>query len=55
MTKTDIANGILDKIANFAAGPNDTLTGVQETDLTDQIAAYLDTVNPTNDYPPTKK
>lgn len=55
MTKTDIANGILDKIATFAAGPDDTLTSAQETDLTDQLASYLETVNPTNDYPPTKK
>ncbi len=55
MTKTDIANGILDKIATFAAGPNDTLTGVQQTDLTDQIAAYLDDVNPDHKYPPVNK
>ena len=55
MTKRDILNGIVDKVDTFAGGPNDTLTAVQQTDLTDQIAAYLDTVNPTNDYPPTKK
>ena len=45
MTKTDVQN----------AGPEDPLTATEETALTDAIAGYLDTVNPTNDYPPTPR
>ena len=55
MTKTDILNGIIDKVNNFDAGANDPLTGTQQTNLTDQIAAYLETVNPNHDYPPTQR
>jgi len=52
MTKTDILNGLADKVAMFYTNENDTLTSAQQTELTDQLAAYLETVNPNHDYPP---
>jgi len=55
MTKSDVQLGIINIIEQFEAEPNETLSGVQQTTLTDLIAAYCDTVNPTNDYPPTPR
>ena len=55
MTKTDVLNTLTTKIGDYSAGPNDELTGFQQTDLCDQLAALLETVNPNHDYPPTNK
>jgi len=55
MTKTDVLNGLADKVANFPKNENDTLSPEEETELSDQLAAYLETVNPDHNYPPTNK
>lgn len=55
MTKADYISGIASIIDQFDAEPNQTLTGEQQTALTDLIASYCETVNPTNDYPPTPR
>lgn len=55
MTKADYISGIANIVEQFDAEPNEVLTGVKQTALTDAIAAYCETVNPTNDYPPTQK
>ena len=55
MTKADYLSGIANVIEQFDAEPNEVLDGTKQTALTDAIASYCETVNPTNDYPPVKK
>jgi len=55
MTKLDVLNGIADIVDNFEAQENETLSSERQTQLTDTIATYLETVNPTNNYPPTPR
>lgn len=55
MTKQDVLDGISSIIDSFAADSQHTLTGLEQTTLTDMIAGYCETVNPTNDYPPTPR
>ena len=55
MTKADVQNGIIGVIQSFGANPEDNLSPEQQTELTDLIASYCETVKPTNDYPPVKK
>lgn len=47
-------NDILDVYAGIY-GESATLTPAQNTEVTDAGAGILATVNPNNDYPPTKK
>lgn len=55
MTKTDILNALAAKVASFEAGPDDELSGLQSTQLCDNLAAELETLNPNHDYPPVVK
>lgn len=55
MTKIDVLNGVADIVDNFEAEETETLSPQRQTQLTDTIAAYLETVNPTNNYPPTPR
>lgn len=55
MTKQEILTQITAVIENFAGGMEDQLTATACTALTDEIAGTLDTVNPTNTYPPTPR
>jgi len=55
MTKLDVLNGVVDIVNNFEAEENETLSPQRQTQLTDTIATYLETVNPTNNYPPTPR
>ena len=55
MTKADYLSGIANVIEQFDAEPNELLDRSKQTALTDAIAAYCETVNPTNDYPPTPR
>lgn len=47
-------NAELDQIAALL-GENTYLTGAQETDVTDKVAAKLDDLNPNHQYPPVNK
>jgi len=56
MTKQAILNQVTAVIENYGTmGMEDELTGTQATALTDELAGTLDTVNPTNTYPPTPR
>lgn len=52
MTKTNVLNGIADKIATFAAGTDDELTAVQIEELTYELYLQLKTNNPNLPTPP---
>lgn len=52
MTKTDIQNGIADKVDTFAAGPDYTLTAQQIEELTYELYLQLKTNNPNLPTPP---
>lgn len=52
MTKTDIVNGLLDKVEGFPTNENDTLTQAQIEDLTYELYLQLKTNNPNLPTPP---
>lgn len=59
MTAQDIKNAITAKVDEFLTNNgltvNEELIAAVNTSLTDAIADTLDTVNPTNNYPPVLK
>lgn len=52
--KRAVINARLDAEA-VTLGENTELTGSQETQVTDAVAAELDDLNPNHQYPPTNK
>jgi len=52
MTKTDIANGLLDKVEGFPTNENDELSQAQIEDLTYELYLQLKTNNPNLPTPP---
>lgn len=56
-SKHSIKQALCDAIDNWETGinQNEPLTETQNTALTDHLAGVLETVNPTNTYPPTPK
>lgn len=56
MTKSEVQSQIDSLIANFDATNTETLTQTKLTELTDEIAQLLETVNPNGPgYPSTPK
>jgi len=52
MKKSDYITGVMNIIEGVSVVDSEDLTPTEETAITDAIAAYCETVNPTNDYPP---
>lgn len=55
MTPEDYINGIRAEILSLGFTTGVPLNDTQKTELTDKVAEYLETVNPTHDYPPTPR
>jgi 3-oxoacyl-(acyl-carrier-protein) synthase len=57
MTIDDISTALQIKLNEYITvhGSSTQLSDAVNTALTDELAGILETVNPTNDYPPTKK
>lgn len=57
MSKQEIINAltaiVTDTLPEIELG--DTLTGTQQTSITDAVSGVLETVNPNHDYPPTPR
>ena len=54
-TKTTILDALASAVASYPSDPSESLNDTQKTELCDQLAEVLETLNPNHNYPPTVK